>query len=408
MPDPTREQFDAASKKVMASAPSGLSREQFYALIDKELAGAPPVGEHQPDTYWGGVKKSVSDTFSGGMKAPIVQDAKRAGGNVLKGFTSALNPVNAIKGPFQLVKDAANIQSNISQNMQGHNVGAPSNPTLDTLGQIASGNPDTIAQTSGSILGGVAVAKTLPHAPNAMVRGGRGLEDAGETLKPASRTGAMVDIALSPGGIKSKAMQAGGMLVAPYAIKGAGSILRGAGEKLGGRAIPSGVTPAPPAPVTSPAAPTSSASIPIPSEESIGIKSMVDNLIGAPERRVSPSGELPAGMTNRRMDELLQSKFGGTSSDRGTAAETPSDATLTPDAAPPSAASEVYGNIDPETQPGSWHSGAESGSPEAASARSLHSYEGEMDAGYRRNIGQEDIPSLSVEELIQLLRGGRQ
>ncbi len=41
MADPTRAQFDAAMQKVIASAPEGLSQEQFYALIDKELTKTP-------------------------------------------------------------------------------------------------------------------------------------------------------------------------------------------------------------------------------------------------------------------------------------------------------------------------------------------------------------------------------
>lgn len=38
MPTPTREQFDAATKKVMASAPPGLSRDDFFKLVDQELS----------------------------------------------------------------------------------------------------------------------------------------------------------------------------------------------------------------------------------------------------------------------------------------------------------------------------------------------------------------------------------
>jgi hypothetical protein len=82
MPDPTREQFDAASRKVMETAPAGLSRDDFYKLIDQELSpqwtpGAdslssrmtrPPevisdTPEKEPDTYWGGVRKSIGDQF---------------------------------------------------------------------------------------------------------------------------------------------------------------------------------------------------------------------------------------------------------------------------------------------------------------------------------------------------------
>lgn len=45
MPQPTREQFDAAARRVAETAPAGLSEEDFFALVDRELAGSaePPV-----------------------------------------------------------------------------------------------------------------------------------------------------------------------------------------------------------------------------------------------------------------------------------------------------------------------------------------------------------------------------
>lgn len=77
---PTRAQFDAAAKKVMSTAPGGLSREQFYGLIDRELAGTPmaphalnhpidesgrDISQHEPDTFWGGFGKSIKDQIVG-------------------------------------------------------------------------------------------------------------------------------------------------------------------------------------------------------------------------------------------------------------------------------------------------------------------------------------------------------
>lgn len=40
MADPTKEQFDTAAQKVMQSAPPGLSRDDFFGLIDKELGAS--------------------------------------------------------------------------------------------------------------------------------------------------------------------------------------------------------------------------------------------------------------------------------------------------------------------------------------------------------------------------------
>lgn len=85
MADPTRQQFDAAAKKVAASAPPGLSKEQFYALIDKELAAqsykpdspllhqpnATDIPAKEPDTYWGGFIKGLKDYYR-----PAAKDVK--------------------------------------------------------------------------------------------------------------------------------------------------------------------------------------------------------------------------------------------------------------------------------------------------------------------------------------------
>ena len=65
----------------MQTAPEGLTRDQFFALIDKELAAGP-----EPDTFWGGVRRSLGETFSGGLDAPIVHDIANAAKNVGRGF----------------------------------------------------------------------------------------------------------------------------------------------------------------------------------------------------------------------------------------------------------------------------------------------------------------------------------
>jgi hypothetical protein len=55
MPQPTREQFDAAAKKVVATAPSGLTRDEFFTLVDSELKkstlGEPDMTIPNPQTF---------------------------------------------------------------------------------------------------------------------------------------------------------------------------------------------------------------------------------------------------------------------------------------------------------------------------------------------------------------------
>lgn len=93
MPQPTREQFDAAAKKVAASAPPGLSKEQFYALIDKELAGPglERVSNEEPGTFRGGFIKGLKSELSGLM--PMLESAAHP--KSLGDFMSLLIPSEA-------------------------------------------------------------------------------------------------------------------------------------------------------------------------------------------------------------------------------------------------------------------------------------------------------------------------
>lgn len=71
MPNPTRQEFDAIAKHVMETAPAGLSRDQFFALIDKEVAkpldsvNNAPDPEAEPDTFGGGFLRSLKKDFLG-------------------------------------------------------------------------------------------------------------------------------------------------------------------------------------------------------------------------------------------------------------------------------------------------------------------------------------------------------
>lgn len=86
MADPTREQFESAAQQVMKTAPKGLSRDQFFAMIDKVIQDTPDKpgqGElaphdqfgrptHEPDTFMGGATKSLmSEVLAGGKDNPL-------------------------------------------------------------------------------------------------------------------------------------------------------------------------------------------------------------------------------------------------------------------------------------------------------------------------------------------------
>lgn len=102
MPPPTREQYNEAAKRVMATAPPGLSRDQFYALIDKELApkGPIPADQQEPLPEGPTVRGFGRNMFESGMDTAgdvlmgfpklamkFWQDPKALGGEIAEGVT---------------------------------------------------------------------------------------------------------------------------------------------------------------------------------------------------------------------------------------------------------------------------------------------------------------------------------
>lgn len=81
MPDPTRAQFDEAAKKVIASAPPGLSREQFFDAITQHLKSSTPVDE--PSTT--------------GFLGNAMGDAMEVGGDMVPGAMHAIqHPIDTM------------------------------------------------------------------------------------------------------------------------------------------------------------------------------------------------------------------------------------------------------------------------------------------------------------------------
>lgn len=74
MPTPSREQFEAATKKVMQTAPAGLSRDDFFKLVDQELS-----------TFSSGTPLQ-SITRGGGESEPMPGEEKKPG--LIQGLVS--------------------------------------------------------------------------------------------------------------------------------------------------------------------------------------------------------------------------------------------------------------------------------------------------------------------------------
>lgn len=195
MPPPTREQFNAAAAKVSASAPPGLSREDFYNLIDHELATPPSYGDDVLSTLKGEGEGLVS-----GLTSPFLHPIDTAKG----AYNTVRHPIDTVKGISKILTEgSAEDLGQLYGNVAGGAI----------LGKVAAGAPRTVR--------GIVKA-----APDALAATGKGLERAGDFTKRVSPYG-MAEAALRGD------WKGGAVAAAPYAMKGTGSLLRKAGEWLG-------------------------------------------------------------------------------------------------------------------------------------------------------------------------------
>lgn len=151
----------------------------------------------------------------------------------------------------------------------------------------------------------------IPTAGRMTGRAGASMELAGKAAKPYSIPLAVADSASAPGGIGRKLAVGASTIAAPYAAEAVGKGMQGAGQFM--EKGPSWMQKPPAAVVqqemesilkTPPKVPE-----PAPAPRNTQGQAARD-LTANPERRIRPTEELPAGMTERRLGELKQ-KFGG-------------------------------------------------------------------------------------------------
>jgi len=124
VPNPSREQFEAAAQKVMQSAPPGLSREQFFALIDQQISKDASLPE-PPSTrgFLGNVVESglntASDLITGVPKLAMRfwENPEKLGGDIVAGVTGRAkelynDPLGTIyRDPVGVAADVAGVGS---------------------------------------------------------------------------------------------------------------------------------------------------------------------------------------------------------------------------------------------------------------------------------------------------------
>lgn len=186
----TREQFDAAAQKVAASAPAGLSREEFDALIDKEIEThiATPSAQAKP---------KAEDPSRWGFLRNAASDAIRTGNSVVEMGNAALeNPIKVAKGiPAGIMRRVKQIGSDIDPHaamdqLKEGRVGAAVGNILP-VGEFYK-RP---IQAATDIYGGAQLAKlggAMAKSGARSVGGGAAAESAAATTPPPAAGGKLV------------------------------------------------------------------------------------------------------------------------------------------------------------------------------------------------------------------------
>lgn len=180
MPDPTKEQFDAAAQRVMATAPPGLSRDQFFAEIDKALAGGGKVGPELPaaDTGGGGGFAPVKEPVSaGGFAKNAIGDAINIGGSLPGVIGHAVqHPIDTMTAlPVGILNRIKQVGSDIHPKEAAHQLGQGN--VMAAIGNILPVQEmyERPVSMAADIAGGASLAKA-----------GKALIDAPGTLRQAN------------------------------------------------------------------------------------------------------------------------------------------------------------------------------------------------------------------------------
>lgn len=357
MADPTREQFDAAARKVSATAPAGLSKDDFYALIDRELSGVP-----QATLTMGAKANSAPDQPSSAAEEGVLPNTVRAlrgekpGMNVLANLIplamSAVPNMNRapnIGGEFT----AANVASRYG-NAIGESIKNPPKglfkKIISPLTNLNDALPSSSERAVSDFVGPKQAAPV--EAPPRILSSGPDMWDRAKMASSQEAQGAQAATnAQSQSHIQQAIQQAMEEMLkdsrpqSAQLPEGTSTTIEGFAKQSGkfgknGRLGQTGGASVKPAmsPETADSLPTTRTDFmgkdvewPDVSGGSEMGKAAQDIAKGQTERRINPTGELPPGVSERRYLEL-RDKLGGRGGD---AAE---GVTLTPETAPPPAA----------------------------------------------------------------------
>lgn len=418
MPDPTREQFDAAAKKVMETAPASLSRDAFYALIDKELAradsGVKPATAFDMASGRVGRDSNITDTLpekkSGGFLQSAAQNPMlqamahpQTAGDMLGLLIPAgvEGAVSGLKGFTSAVRRAATDAPSV-RSMPGRILGTlwkdakqPVVQPLDWLPEHLTAQHDFNKLSRAEQLERMTNEVPIPESTSST----KFSND--RSAPPPYRQSAtpptpfnerplyqqmeeMSNVGPTPNGRQGMPVPAHKSppmsTTAPPRLAGKAPTVEQALEDALQRARGS----EPPTHISSAPEPTMTD----------GGATRQSGKFGKSQSLGQPGGYSsgrPSTPQTTELQDLIDRL-------RGSGAETDD---LVERAAAPSTPTPMH-----STEPSEWHSGAEAGSADAQSARSLHNYEGEMNAGYTRRLADDKGEStLDVLSKLGLLGG---
>lgn len=396
MPTPTREQFDKAMQAVLSSAPAGLSKEQFYGLIDKQLgmdqlktANETPLKE--PTTWLGGFLKGANDyatdlgkgmfegaahpQTAGDFLSLLMPTAVGTNPAVFKGLKAATGPLDEVVEPVgnrairfgaRRAADALDLTPNIISNKTEERVvkglrdfGEPRGPRVQGVEQFGpankSGLPDG-REMPQNISGAHIYSKDVPSTQT--VRGS-GIPTPTPYERPSIVDNSFASTSgYKPGEFGEPALPIEGSGVDPHMPNTSGYLPHEFGEGAGhieGAGVDHHM------PNSSGYTPGEFGESALPLEGSMGVDRYMPN---------------KSGLSDLRMEELLD-KFGG-QGEEGAVVGPPADSGHP-------AAPETRSTY-PTDLPEDWHSGAKPGSPEARRAQSQHKLFRELDNDYRRKL----------------------
>lgn len=336
------------------------------------------------------VSKDETGDYGQAFRDSLKHTAYEAGAGALE----HLNPLKILSGMYQGGKARAETRMD---------------PKLG-INQPVTGEPASKVFSNPRKMGGMATdlallglaPRVMEAAPEAMFRGGERLAGVADSL----------DAHTTPAGIT----KAG--------IKTTGNILRGTGKKLGGepfsqRPLAEQMSQLPTrgvAPEGRPSAPPVRDEVPfsqrplyqqmdeIPSNP-VGENPRMGGPVASPSRPTMQAGRVvgKAPTTEDALQQVIQDLMGG--SDKAATSTAAPGPDLTATGRPgvtadrysemnPSAGQSYIDHLKSTNPPEAWHSGAEPGSPEAQSARSLHADEGELDKGYSNAVDDDVLQNI--------------